>query len=68
MPYDSAPTTEHLLREIRELARFCGELTDSFHEIHAELVRLQEQLGRKEFTVREWPLLRPHLARTNKPN
>ena len=68
MPYDSAPTTEHLLREIRELARFCGEVTDSIHEIHAELVQLQEQLGRKEFKVKEWPVSRTHPARTNKPN
>ena len=68
MPYDNEPTTEHLICEIRELARFCAELTDGIHEIHEELVRLQEQLGVEEFEVKEWPVLRPHLQRTNKPN
>ena len=68
MPYDNAPTTEHLICEIRELARFCGELADSIHEIDEELHRLQEQLGIKEFRVKEWPISRSHLARTNKPN
>ena len=68
MPYDIAPTTERLLCEIRGLARFCEEVTDSIHEIHEELVRLQEQLGLKEFRVKEWPVLRSHLASTNKPN
>ena len=68
MPYDNAPTTERLLREIRDLARFCDELTDSVQEIHEELLRLQEQLGIEECEVKQWPVLRPHLARTNKPN
>jgi len=68
MQYDNVPATEHLIRELRELVRFCEELTDSIHEMHAELVRLHEQLGIEEFRVKEWPVLRPHLARANKPN
>jgi hypothetical protein len=38
------------------------------HQIHAELLRLQEQLGIREFSVKEWPVSRHPRARTNKPN
>jgi len=68
MPYDNAPTTEQLLRKIRELERFREERTDSIHEIPAELVRLQEQLGPKEFRFREWSVLQDHRAGLNNPN
>jgi peptidoglycan hydrolase CwlO-like protein len=68
MPCNSAPTTEHLIREIRELARLFEELTDSVHEIHAELTQLQEQLGINEIRIKERLVARAFRARTNKPN
>lgn len=68
MPYDIAPTTERLLCEIRDLARFVEELTDSINEIRAQLMRLEEQFGIKDFRVREYPVSREHRPGCNKPN
>lgn len=68
MAYNNAPTTEHLIHEIRELARLFEELTYSVYEMHAELTQLQEQLGVKELRIMERLDARPIRARTNKPN
>ena len=68
MPYDNAPTFEHLIREIRDLARFAQELTDSINEIRAQLIRLEAQFGIEDFRVKELPVLRNHQAGCNKPN
>ena len=68
MPCNNAPTAEHLIYEIRELARLFEELTDSVHEIDAELTQLQEQLGVKELRITERLVARPFRAPTNKPN
>jgi len=67
MRCENARTAEDLIRDIQELECFFEELTHSIQEMHAELVRLQERLL-KESKLREWSVLRPHLARTNKPN
>ncbi|HTT21292.1 MAG TPA: hypothetical protein VMG82_20345 [Candidatus Sulfotelmatobacter sp.] len=68
MPCKNAPVTEHLIREIRQLARLLQELTSSVHEFHAELAQLHEQLGITELKINEPRIARPYRARTGKPN
>lgn len=63
MRSEKTPTTENLIREIRELARLSEELTVSAHEIRAELAELQERLG-----IQQQLETQPCYARINKPN
>jgi len=68
MPCDNEPTTEQVICQIRELARFFEELTDSIHEISAELVRLREELGIKESSINQWLGSPAQRVRSRKPN
>ena len=68
MPSKNDPTTERLIQEIQELERPSDELTDTVHHIHAELIRLREQLGTEEVRINKLLMARPHRARCTKPN
>ena len=63
MRSEKTPTTENLIREIRELAKLSDELTANAHAIRAELAHLQEQLG-----IQQQSEIQPRYGRTSRPN
>ena len=63
MRHEKTPTTENLIREIRELAKLSDELTANAHAIRAELAQLQEQLG-----IQQQLEAQPRHARSSRPN
>jgi hypothetical protein len=63
MRSEKTPTTENLIREIRELAKLSDELTANAHAILAELAQLQEQLG-----IQQRLEGKPGYMRTSRPN